>query len=330
MGGSPGIFATYQTPEDTEKKLFLNYRHNQKPIMKKQVITFGLLLFCLTAFTQTTDRKLQAKLGEAVKGFNGGLGVYIKNIRTGKIVAIDADSVFPTASIVKVPISIGIMEKIRNGELQYEQELIYKDSLLYAGEDILGSFKHGEKILLNKVMMLMLAMSDNTASLWLQSLAGGGARINAIMDSLELINTRVNSRTEGRRKNWENYGWGQTSPREMGTIMQMIYDNTLFPDSISDRLKRNLSNNFWDQNGALSQVPPHIQVFSKGGAVDGSRNEAMIVNSLKNPYIFCVFTKNIQDTSWKRSNEAWALVRKLSAIVWKHYNPGDKWIAPYQ
>jgi beta-lactamase class A len=57
---------------------------------------------------------------------------------------------------------------------------------LYAGVDILGSLKNNEKIELSKVMMLMLTMSDNTASLWLQSLAGTGTRINELMDSLGL------------------------------------------------------------------------------------------------------------------------------------------------
>ena len=43
--------------------------------------------------------------------------------------------------------------------------------------------------------MLMLSMSDNTASLWLQSLAGGGQRINTYLDSLGMKITHVNSRT---------------------------------------------------------------------------------------------------------------------------------------
>ncbi len=43
--------------------------------------------------------------------------------------------------------------------------------------------------------MLSLTTSDNTASLWLQSLAGNGIRINQILDSLGLVNTRVDSRT---------------------------------------------------------------------------------------------------------------------------------------
>ena len=27
------------------------------------------------------------------------------------------------------------------------------------------------------------------------------------------------------------------------------------------------------------------------------------------------------DTSWQYNNEAWVLTRKLSALLWKHYNP---------
>ena len=66
----------------------------------------------------------------------------------------------------------------------------------------------------------MLTTSDNTASLWLQSLAGKGTRINEILDSLGLKNTRVNSRTPGRENNRTQYGWGQTTPKEMGTFLK--------------------------------------------------------------------------------------------------------------
>ena len=158
--------------------------------------------------------KLQHRIENLVAGFKGDIGIYIKNIEKGTIVSINADSIFPTASMIKVPILIGIMDKINKGELNYRQRLVYKDSLLYEGEDILGSFKNDEKIKLGKVIMLMLTMSDNTASLWLQALAGKGARINEILDSLGFKITRVNSRTAGREANRNIYGWKQTSPQE--------------------------------------------------------------------------------------------------------------------
>jgi beta-lactamase class A len=51
------------------------------------------------------------------------------------------------------------------------------------------------------------------------------------------------------------------------------------------------------------------------------------VNSKENPYIFSIFTKNNADTSWESSNEAWVLTRKLSALLWKHFNPKSDWSA---
>jgi len=293
-------------------------------------ICFSLCLSFLISIVsaQKTDHKLLSKLTVAIQDFNGDVGIYIKELRTGKIVTINADTVFPTASIVKVPILIGIMDKIEKGELSYDTALVYKDSLLYEGEDILGSFKNGEKILLKKVMMLMLTTSDNTASLWLQKLAGTGTRINEILDSMGFTNTRINSRTKGRENNRSIYGWGQTTPKEIGTLFEMIYRNRIFSRAACDRMMRSLGRNYWDEHEAISQIPPYIEVFSKNGCVDAVRSEVLLVNAPHNPYIFCFFTKNNKDTSWKHDNEAWSLARKTSRLVWDYFEPKDKWEKP--
>ena len=296
--------------------------------MSKLLSLLPFLLISAFLFCQKTDNKLQKKIQEAVHGFNGDIGVYVKNIRTGKIVAINADTIFPTASIVKVPILIGIMDKIRKVELAYDSTLVYKDSLLYEGEDILGAFKNDEKILLKKVIMLMLTTSDNTASLWLQDLAGKGNRINEILDSIGMVYTRVNSRTPGRENNRTQYGWGQTTPTEMGTIFEKIYHNEIFSAAACDRMMRCLGRNYWDMNEAISQVPPYIEVFSKNGCVNASRSEVLLVNAPHNPYIFCIFTNNNKDTQWTHANEAWTMARKISLMLWKYFEPKDKWEPP--
>ena len=290
-------------------------------------LTLLLGISCYS-FSQKTDRKLQQKLEEMVRGFNGDVGLYVKNLRTGKVSMLNADTIFPTASIVKVPILLGVMAKLQSGELNYEQELIYKDSLLYEGSDILGSFKSGEKILLKKVIMLMMTTSDNTASLWLQSLAGTGTRVNAILDSLGFSVTRINSRTPGRETNRSVYGWGQTSPREMARLFEMIYNKKFFTPAISDRMLRTMGRNYWDMEEAISQIPPYIEVFSKNGCVNAVRSEVLLVNAPHNPYIFCIFTKNNKDISWQPDNEAWAMTRRISAMLWRHFEPKDKWTAP--
>jgi len=292
--------------------------------MKKIIIAILFILPFLAA-GQKTDKKLQTKLQDAISGYNGGIGIYVKNLRTGKIVSISADTIFPTASIVKVPILLGIMDKLRTGELNYDSSLAYKDSLLYEGSDILGSFKSDEKIVLKKLIMLMLTTSDNTASLWLQSLAGKGTRINEILDSLGLKSTRVNSRTPGRENNRTQYGWGQTTPKEMGTIFEKIYRNEIFSPAACERMMRCLGRNYWDENEAISQIPPTIEVFSKNGCVNASRSEVLLVNAPNNPYVFCIFTKNNKDQQWTHENEAWTMARKISLLLWKYFEPKNNW-----
>ena len=286
--------------------------------MKKFCFALFLFIVSFNGFTQKVDKKLQRQIEELVKGYNGDIGVYVKNLESGKVVALNADSVFPTASMVKVPILVGIMDKLNRGELTYHQSLTYKDSLLYAGVDILGSFKNDEKIDLSKVMMLMLTTSDNTASLWLQSLAGKGTRINEILDSMGFVATRVNSRTPGREANRTQYGWGQTSPREMATLMEKIVNGEVISQERSAQMLRLLGRNYWD-DVAISQVPSDVFVASKNGAVDESRGEVLFVNGRGARYIFCICTKNNKDQSWEPGNEAWVLTRKLSKMLWEKF-----------
>jgi beta-lactamase class A len=160
--------------------------------------------------------------------------------------------------------------------------------------------------------MLMLTMSDNTASLWLQGLAGGGKRINEILDSLGFKHTRVNSRTLGRETNRTQYGWGQTTPFEMAYLFEKIYRNQVINDSTSQKMLRLMGRDYWDEE-AISQIPSTIFVAAKSGAVDESRSETLLVMA-KNPYIFSICTKNNKDTSWKETNEAWVLTRKISKL----------------
>jgi beta-lactamase class A len=276
------------------------------------------LFIPIVCFSQRKDATLEREVKELLKDFHGTAGVHILHIKSGKTVDVTADSIFPTASMIKIPILIGIMDKIRKGELDYHQKLVYKDSLLYEGEDILGSFKNNEQVELSKVIMLMCTTSDNTASLWLQSLAGTGTRINTILDSLGFVYTRVNSRTPGREAARDLYGWGQTTPREMVRMMQMLYQGKVFDKNSSDRMIRILGRNYWDEE-ALGEIPAGVFVASKNGAVNRSRSETALVMAPKGPYIFSVITKDQQDERWEPDNEGWVLARNLSRLVWDHY-----------
>jgi beta-lactamase class A len=138
------------------------------------------------------------------------------------------------------------------------------------------------------------------------------------------LKTRVNSRTPGREEIRVVYGWGQTTPREIATLLERIYHGNVVSKSASDRMLRSLNRNYWDAE-SVSQLPPYATMFSKNGAVDESRSEVMLVRGLKSNYVFCISTKNIKDQSWQPTNEAWMLTRKLSALLWNYFEKGDNW-----
>jgi beta-lactamase class A len=294
--------------------------------MKRIQSLILLLLFgTATTFAQT-DVRLTKKLNDLAKDFHGQVGIYVQNLKTGKTAEINADTLFPTASMIKVSIMCGLMDKIQKGELDYHQNLVFKDSLRYDTGDILGSVKDNDTIALSKVAMLMITMSDNTASLWLQKLAGSDY-INNWLQQNGFDNMRVNSRAKGREKFRNIYGWGVTTPREMCKLFTMIREGKAVSPAASERMYRNLSHIYWDDN-AISQVPPYIQTASKQGFVDASRSETVVVSAPHGDYVFSIITNHQKDTTYKHNNEAFVLIRNVSALLWHYFEPDDKWQQP--
>jgi beta-lactamase class A len=283
-----------------------------------------LALGCAVPLHAQNDAALQRALDSLVTGFRGDVGVYVRNLRTGQTAGINQDAVFPTASMVKVPILIATFDALDRGALDFHQELTYTDSLLYPGEDLIGGLEDSAKVTLSKLTLLMITTSDNTASLWLQSLAGTGTVINQWLADHGFDSTRVNSRTPGREANREVYGWGQTTPREMAELLVMIRQGWAVSPAASEEMYRHLTRSYWTGE-ALSVLPPWVQVASKVGAVNQSRSEVALVNAPSGDYVFCVITRNQQDESWEPPNEGWVLIRKISALLWSHFEPGHPW-----
>ena len=278
----------------------------------------------LRAQTVKKDQNLQTALEEMLGNFKGTAGVYVYHLKRGEEAAVNADTLFPTASIIKVPILVGLFDKIQQGELDYRAPLVYRDSLKYGGSGLMQFFRDSSQTELSMLAALMITYSDNTTSLWSQALAGGGKQINEILESYGFEHTRVNSRTPGREQPWEKYGWGQTTPREMTTLLVKIRCGEIVSPAASGEMYRLMTNVYYDDY-ALSQIPPYVQTASKQGMVNASRSELVMVNAPGGDYVFYLATKENEDQRWEYDNESWELARKVSAFLWRYFEPDSAW-----
>jgi beta-lactamase class A len=222
---------------------------------------------------------------------------------------------------------VGVFDKIDKGELSYNEKLVYRSTRAYNDGDVLAAFKDSATITTSKLVWLMESVSDNTAALWSQELAGGGPAINAWLAGHGFNHTRVNARTPDREEQHKKFGWGQTTPREMAELLVMIFEGKAVSPAASEEMFRVLSRTFLDQE-SLSQLPPTAHAASKQGAVEHSRSEVLLVSSPKGDYVLSVITKDQSDVSWKHDNEGYELLRKVSAAAWKHWGGNPRTAAP--
>jgi beta-lactamase class A len=273
------------------------------------------------------DAALTATLRSLTTGFHGKVGIYVRNLRTGATVEMDADSVFPTASIVKVPILLTLMDQVEHGRLRLDSTVAYPDTLHYRyGEstDMVGYMQAGDTLPVRELAFLMLTISDNFASLWLQGLVGGGATVNEWLAANGFQQTRVNSRTPGREEARSRFGWGQTTPREIADAFVRIREGRAVSPAASEEMYRMLGKAYWDKV-ALAEIPPTVNAISKQGFVDRSRSEVLLANAPTGDYVLAVFTRDQADTSYTADNEGSRLIRAVSRAVYERFNPRDPW-----
>jgi beta-lactamase class A len=305
----------------------------QAPRARRQILPVLALLLASPLAGQTrekpahTDVVLTARLDSIASRLHGRVGIYVRNLRTGATVEINPDSVFPTASMIKLPILLALFDQVDRGKIGLDDRVPYPDTLNYRyveSTDVVGYMVPGDTLPVSELAFLMLTVSDNVASLWLQALVGGGAAVNEWLAANGFEHTRVNSRTPGRQDARATYGWGQTTPREIAEAMVMIREGRAVSPRASEQMYRMLTRSYWADRG-LSQIPPTVQVASKQGFVERSRSEVMLVNAPAGDYVLAMITKNQTDTSEARDSEGYTLLRAVSRAVYQHFNPDDPW-----
>lgn len=135
-------------------------------------------------------KKLEQEIQRVRRSVPGDMGVYMKNLSTGEEIALDADRVYETFSVIKVPIMAEVLRQAEQGNFSLSDRLALKasDARLPAG--ILCVLEPGLQPTLKDLLTLMIIISDNEATDLLADKVGR-ANVTRSMRQLGLEKTTI-------------------------------------------------------------------------------------------------------------------------------------------
>jgi len=243
--------------------------------------------------TDLLENKTLAELRRFDEGFDGALGVAAIDLNAGHMFALHGDTVFPQASVIKIPILARMYQAARAGQFTLDTRVTLEPREAVGGSGHLQErLKNGAPITLTvrELITAMIEWSDNTATNKCIALAGMDD-VNHMMDSLGLRHTRL------RRKMMDAAAVARgeenvSTPEEMARLVEMIYRGKLVDEAASREMVEILKR----VSGGIEQgLPLDIPTAAKIGELPGARGETGIVFLEGRPFVLSVMSAFIDD-----------------------------------
>ena len=125
------------------------------------VVLIGLATFA--PFVAAAD-PLSDRIAVLSQGFRGTVMLYAKNLSTGREVGVAPDTRVRTASTIKLPILCALESLVAAGKVKWDERIILKPEDKVSGSGVLASLEDHTELSVRNLAILMIILSDNTAT----------------------------------------------------------------------------------------------------------------------------------------------------------------------
>jgi beta-lactamase class A len=274
----------------------------------------------------TPDGSLAQRIADLTKGLQGTATLYARNLATGADFGIEPDAKVRTASTIKLPILCALESLVAKGSVKWDERLRVTPDSKVSGTGVLASLEDGTELSLRNVAILMIILSDNTATNLILDRIGGDA-VNDYIDSIGLRATRVNRKIRGdgpvlkEASGWtragtieENrkYGIGVSTPREMVQLLGMLNDGKIVSAEASkdviDIMKKQQ-----DKDGIGRHA--EAEVASKSGSLDALRSDVGLVFTSPGPLAIAITVDGMPEVNYAADNVWKKLIWDISSVL---------------
>lgn len=285
------------------------------------------------------DGALEQELADLAGRHTGDLGVAAWNLTTGKEVGFRADEVFPTASVIKLPVLVELMRQTVSGQLVLDERVELRGEDKRGGSGILKVFDAGLRPTLRDVATLMIVLSDNTATNVVIDAVGGVEPVNRAMDELGLSTIRLHNRIDFEVIGDDVRRLGESSSRDMCALARGIAERTVFGPKVCEAVEGVLAaQQYLDQAPRYVEVSPYaaelgldprVSVANKTGFFTGTRADTGIFRFRDGGgFVYAMFNHGSKDETFLPESEGSVLLGLVGKALVEHWWPGGPGSAP--
>ena len=288
----------------------------------------SVILLAMIVPSQASADALADRIAALTKPFKGTIVLYAKNLKTGKDFALGADTRVRTASTIKLPILCTLESLVAQGKVRWDERIVLKPDDKVTGSGVLGSLADGTDLTVRNLAILMIIVSDNTATNLILDRITADA-VNDYLDSIGIHQTRSNRKVRGdgsqlkEPTGWskaglleenKKYGLGVTTPREMVHLLEMLEQGRIVsPDVSRDIL--DIMKLQQERDGISRHTPEELVVATKHGSLDALRSDVGIVYDKNGPIAMAITVDDMPDTDYSPDNVGDVLISKLATIL---------------
>jgi len=228
--------------------------------------------------------------------------------------SLNADEVFPTASIIKVPVLLEFYRQAEEGTLDPEEARPLCEEDKVGGSGVLQHLGAGSTVLtLEDYVRLMINLSDNTATNVVIDLVGMDS-VNGLLEHLGLVTTRLVRRMYAKGLDPDRVE-NLSTPRELARLMEMTHHREGLSPHVCEKALDALK--LYKTGVIRDAVPGDVAVADKSGWMGGVECDTGVVY-LPKPYAVAVMAKNIP--AWDLGGlEAKETLREIASAVHGYY-----------
>lgn len=285
--------------------------HLMKKILTAVLLFMSLQIQSQESFKQALREKTLKEIRSVIDTSAALTGLMVIDLTTGETIGINENTVFPTASTIKVPLLIEICKQAGQKKFSMTDIRQVRNADVVAGSGIIQALTDPSAFSIRNLCILMISISDNTATNLLIDLVGLNS-VNTTMQSLGYTQTKLQRKmidTLASGRGQENVA----TPAEAAKMLQQIYKGDMIDKAVSEQVL-SLLKKCVRRNSRLSKgLPAEVPIIFKDGLLNGVSTEWAIVPLTGRPYAVVMME------NFKIENQPSQSMEKVSGILYQYF-----------